>query len=143
MKHYYREHLKLLPKKGRKYSTTYIKQSAEHHKALQKHIQEVFDLLKDLRGTDPKVRKWCDQTLSNHTRKEGNKKGTKYSRWDCVVDAHHYVIVKGDEMTVAESNRWNDALVDSPGDQIEWVLESKYTGPIHFDQHFEIVNKGV
>ena len=137
MKHYYREHWKLEPRPGRKYATTYIKQSKPHHRILQKHIKEVFDLVKDLRGTDPRVRKWCDQTLKRNTRKLGNKAGTKYSRWDCLMDAHHYVVEKGDEMTVAESNRWNDALQGSPGDQIDWCLESEYRGPNMFDEHFD------
>jgi len=123
---YYQEHRKMDKQKGRKYATTYIKQSAEHYKRLKDEVKKVYDKFVHNQHIDD-IRAWCDTPIgSKHKRKEGTKKGTAYTRWDCIRDAHEHLWDKGHDMTVSIANRWNKVFEDYPQMQWQWDLESNY-----------------
>jgi hypothetical protein len=137
MKHYYREQVKMDPKDGRTYSTTYIKQSVDQKKRTCDAIQRVHDKVFHARNTERVIRDWSDEPLKRSTRKEGNLAGTKYTRWDAIRDAHRQMNDLGHDMTVSISNRWNKALEDT-NDQFEWELESQLAGVSTYHRLFEV-----
>jgi len=126
MKHYYQEQRKMDARSGRKYATTYIKQSPEHRERTQQSIQTIYDKVCAARRTDPTVKEWSEQPISRkHRRREGALKGVPYTRWDCIRDAHEQMCDLGHDMTVSISNRWCLAL-EGTAQQMVWCLESEY-----------------
>jgi len=136
MKHYYREQVRMDPRDGKSYSTTFIKQSATHRRDTAERIARIHDKVFQAKHIEKCVRDWCEEPLKRSIRRQGNLAGTRYTRWDAIQDAHRQMNTLQHDMTVSISNRWNRAL-EGTGHEMEWVLESQSPDVSRFNLLFD------
>lgn len=112
----YLKELEMPPRPGRKYSTTYIKQTQQEHDRLKSWLVEIAETIIDICQHDPQVAEWFSRPMPDFHRSQRNE---YYSPQDLLTDMIDQLI-HGRDITQAMIGRWN-RLTESTPWQIEFA----------------------
>jgi hypothetical protein len=138
-KFYYKLQVKMAPREGQQYATTYYKQTLEHRQQLTRHIRECIKDMADYLESNPEALAWAQNTsLKGFPKTRGQKNRTM---WEIMTDiaqeaqGHTRHGVPKD-YAQAPIDRWNKLFA---GTEYEFEMREGSPEGELFNKVFEII----